>query len=69
MSRILIVAGVIVAGGCGGGSAPTAGPTRAITWDEYQTLNAEQKDDPYITAHLDNDARKKLAEQSKTRRR
>jgi hypothetical protein len=56
--------------GCGG-SAPDAPPHpgRQVTWAEYQKMDAEQKDDPYVLDHLDDEAKKKLAEQQKRRRK
>lgn len=55
--------------GCGP-SAPAPGdPAKKITWSEYQKLDAEQKDDPYILDHLDDDAKQKLAASQKPKKR
>jgi hypothetical protein len=66
--RIPIAAAAMLVGACG--PAPPAGPqSKAITWAEFQTMDAEQQRDPYVTDNLDPDARKKLVESQKRKRR
>jgi hypothetical protein len=40
-----------------------------VTWAEYQKMDAEQKDDPYVVDNLDEDAKKKLADAQRKKRR
>jgi hypothetical protein len=55
--------------GCGGSSTPATGdPAKKITWAEYQKMDAEQKDDPYVVDNLDADAKQKLAQRQKRKR-
>jgi hypothetical protein len=63
-----LVIGVVA--GCGS-SPPSSGgaPARKITWAEYQQMDAEQQDDPYVLDNLDDAARKKLAAQQRKRKR
>jgi hypothetical protein len=56
--------------GCGGSVKPTAGdPAKKITWTEYQKMDTEQKDDPYVLDNLDDEAKKKLAASNRTKKR
>jgi hypothetical protein len=68
MRRFVLLLGVLAAVGCGS-SAPTGGSPKAITWDEYRKLPAEDRDDPYVLNHLDDDARKRLAEAERKRKK
>lgn len=66
----LAAALILTAGGCGR-SAPDAPPHpgRKVTRAEYQAMDAEQKDDPYVTDNLDDDAKQKLADSRKQKKR
>jgi hypothetical protein len=55
--------------GCGSSTPATGDPSKKITWAEYQKMDAEQKDDPYVLDNLDDDAKKKLAESQRKRKR
>lgn len=55
--------------GCGTSTPTTGDPTKKITWAEYQKMDAEQKDDPYIVDNLDDEAKKKLAESQYKKKR
>lgn len=68
MRTFLLLLALFQALGCGSGE-PNAGPSRKITWDEYQKLDAIEKDDPYVLNNLDADALKKRDEWLKKRRR
>jgi hypothetical protein len=66
MTRIALLAAALGAAvGCGGNPPPPAAGTKSITWAEYQKMNDMDQADPYTLAHLDDDARAKLAEQAK----
>ncbi len=68
MKRLVLLLGVLAAVGCAP-TAPTGSQTKSITWDEYQKLPAEDRDDPYVLNNLDDSARKKLAEAEKKRKK
>lgn len=53
--------------GCGSGSGPVGDTSRKITWEEYQKMDPEEKDDPYVLDNLDDEAKQKLAGPSKRR--
>jgi predicted small lipoprotein YifL len=69
IATVVIATVVIAAAGCGGGAPTAADPAKRITWAEYQKLDAEQKDDPYVTENLDDDAKKRLADAQRKRRK
>lgn len=51
-------------------TAPTTGdPARKVTWAEYQSMDAEQKVDPYVVDHLDDEAKANLAAAQRKKRR
>jgi hypothetical protein len=64
VTRLILPFVLFVAVGCGS-AAPTGDPVKKITWEQYQKLPPEDRDDPYTLANLDDDARAKLAEKSK----
>lgn len=69
MYRLLVLGVALFAAGCGP-SAPAPGPgdpAKKITWSEFQKMDAEQKDDPYVLDNLDDDAKTKLAAAQKQR--
>ncbi len=69
MSRLIVLVCALAAVGCGS-STPAAGdPSKKNTWAEYQKMDAEQKDDPYVVDNLDDDAKKKLAESLRKKKR
>jgi len=67
MRRMTLVLLVALAG-CGG-PGPKPDPSRKVTWAEYQRMDAEQKDDPYVLDNLDDDAKQKLARAAKARKK
>jgi hypothetical protein len=72
-AALLLVAALILPAGCGGcgRSAPDTPPHpgRKVTWDEYQKMDTEQKDDPYVLDNLDDNAKKKLAGSQRQKKR
>jgi hypothetical protein len=69
VKRILLLLLLGLVTGCGS-SAPTTGDnSKQITWAEYQKMDAEQKDDPYVVDNLDDEAKKKLAEAQRKKKR
>ena len=69
MTRWILLAMAVVGPGCGS-STPTPGdPARKVTWTEYQSMDAEQKDDPYVVDNLDDEANAKVAESQRKKRR
>lgn len=69
MHRLIILMFALTAIGCGTSTPATGDPTRKITWTEYQKMDAEQKDDPYVVDNLDEGAKKKLAESQRKKKR
>jgi hypothetical protein len=67
--RLLLIAVVLCAGGCGSSTPATGDPSKKISWAEYQKMDAEQKDDPYVVDNLDDEAKKKLAESQRKKKR
>lgn len=65
MTRTTLLAVALAAAGCGGDPPPPAAGTKTITWAAYEKMASEEQADPYVLAHLDDDARAKLAEKSK----
>jgi hypothetical protein len=63
----LLLAALLV--GCGSSKPATGDSSKKITWAEYQRMDAEQKADPYVVDNLDDDAKQKLAQANKRRRR
>lgn len=55
--------------GCGASTPATGDPSKKITWAEYQKMDAEQKANPYVVDNLDDEAKKKLAESQRRKRR
>jgi len=64
---LLLFTGLIV--GCGSTTPSTGDPSKKITWAEFQKMDAEQKDDPYVIDNLDDDAKKRLADSQKKKKR
>ncbi|AMV28341.1 hypothetical protein VT84_28315 [Gemmata sp. SH-PL17] len=62
MKRFALLAIALVSVGCGSSAPATGEPARKITWSEYQKMDAEQKDDPYVVDNLDDEAKKKRTE-------
>ena len=69
MSRLILLATVLAVAGCGSSTPVTGDPAKKITWSEYQKMDVEQKDDPYVVDNLDNEAKKKLAESQRMKKR
>lgn len=59
---------VLLLAGCGSTDRAPTDPTKKITWAEYQAMNAEQKDDPYVVDNLDDQAKKKRAESARKKK-
>ncbi|MGL6075212.1 MAG: hypothetical protein ACRC8S_13715 [Fimbriiglobus sp.] len=62
----LLLLGVI---GCGSSATTTGNPAKKVTWEEFQKMDVEQKDDPYVVDNLDDEAKKKLAESQRKKKR
>jgi hypothetical protein len=58
-----------LATGCGSPQPATGDPSKKVTWAEYQKMDAEQKDDPYVVDNLDDEAKKKLADAQRKKRK
>jgi hypothetical protein len=69
MTRTVLLAAALAAAGCGGNPPPPAAGTKSITWAEYQKMSEVDQADPYTLAHLDDDARGKLAEKAKKQKK
>jgi hypothetical protein len=69
VKRLLVLVLPFAGFGCGSSTPATGDPAKKITWAEYQKMDAEQRDDPYVTDHLDDDARKKLADSQRAKKR
>jgi hypothetical protein len=69
MKRPALLLLVLLAAGCGPSTPATGDPAKKISWPEYQRMDAEQKDDPYVRDNLDDEARKKLAESHRSKKR
>jgi hypothetical protein len=63
---LLLLAGILL--GCGSSAPSTGDKAKKITWAEYQKMDAEQKDDPYVLDNLDGDAKKKLADKGRKKK-
>ncbi|VTR97447.1 unnamed protein product [Gemmata massiliana] len=68
MKRFALLAIALVSAGCGPSAPATGEPAKKITWSEYQKMDAEQKDDPYVVDNLDNEAKKKRAESARKKK-
>jgi hypothetical protein len=64
-----LLAIVLALAGCSSSTPATGDPAKKITWSEYQKMDAEQKDDPYVVDNLDDEAKKKLAESQRKKKR
>jgi predicted small lipoprotein YifL len=69
MSRLLVLVLLFAVAGCSSSTPATGDPAKKITWTEYQKMDAEQKDDPYVLDNLDDEAKKKLAESQRKKKR
>jgi LPS sulfotransferase NodH len=69
MTRSTLLAVALAAAGCGGDPPPPATGTKSITWAEYQKMSDQDQADPYTLAHLDDDARARLAEKAKKQKK
>lgn len=69
MRRLLSMLALAAALGCSQGEKPAADPAKKITWEQYQKMDEMDKADPYVLNNLDDEARKKLAEQAKKMKR
>jgi hypothetical protein len=64
LKRFPLLLLALVLAGCGSSTPATAptDPAKKITWSEYQKLDPEQKDDPYVVDNLDDEAKKRRTE-------
>lgn len=69
MPRLILLMFALAVVGCGSSTPATGDPAKKITWAEYQKMDAEQKDDPYVVDNLDDEAKKKLAESQRKKKR
>lgn len=69
MHRLILLMLALAVVGCGTSTLATGDPAKKITWAEYQKMDAEQKDDPYVLDNLDDEAKKKLAEVQRNKKR
>lgn len=69
MQRLIILMLALAVVGCGSATPATGDPSKKITWSEYQKMDVEQKDDPYVVDNLDDEAKKKLAESQRKKKR
>lgn len=69
MNRLLVLALLLAVAGCGTSTPATGDASKKISWAEYQKMDAEQKDDPYVLDNLDDEAKKKLAESQRKKKR
>lgn len=69
MNRLLVLVLLFAVAGCGTSTPATGDPAKKITWTEYQKMDAEQKDDPYVVDNLDDEAKQKLAESQRRKKR
>jgi hypothetical protein len=68
MRRIMILAAVLAAAGCGS-STPAVATSKSISWKEYERMPPEDQADPYVLNNLDDEARAKLAARAKSMKR
>lgn len=69
MNRFVWLPFALVATGCGSPTPATGDPARKVSWVEYQAMDPEQKDDPYVVDNLDDEAKRKIAESLRKKRR
>ena len=69
MKRLLLILLTALLAGCSSSIPATGDPSKKISWAEYQKMDAEQKDDPYVLDNLDDEAKKKLAESQRKKQR
>jgi predicted small lipoprotein YifL len=65
---LLLLAFVLTGCGPSTPATPPSDPAKKITWSEYQKMDAEQKDDPYVVDNLDDEAKKKRAESARKKK-
>jgi len=63
----LLLLGLFV--GCEAPKPATGDPANKITWAEFEKMDPEQKADPYVVDNLDDEAKKKLTESQKKKKR
>jgi len=69
VNRLALFLLLALLAGCGSSAPVTGDKSKKITWAEYQKMDAEQKDDPYVLDNLDDEAKKKLAESQRKKKR
>lgn len=57
-----------IAAGCGTSNPYTGDPTMTISWEEFENMDAEEQDDPYVIDNLDENAQKLLEQRNSKNR-
>jgi hypothetical protein len=60
----LIALTLAIAVGCGKSKPYTGDPTMTISWEEFENMDAEEQDDPYVIENLDENAQTLLEQRN-----